>query len=227
VRQHFLRLVSVEAAVTPISPFFVLVPAERSDDEAMVVSAEAVVALASPARIKYIVNGRKELEKGGRLFEGLNLGYELARNLRQLCGYDMAPHGARNKADKWGRIEDVQYLYRDEDDTLVAVVGFKKEAGWIANYLPELAGQTTESSLKNVLNGSRPHIKGWKKWEGAAPAAAMELGDGMSLVGLKRIAAKRDAAPQSAVDFGQLYPNLLAPVSTSPIRTILPSLPRR
>eukprot|EP00966_Prymnesium_polylepis_P256745 5930747-Prymnesium_polylepis.1 len=105
------------------------------------VSDEEIVAVASPARTKYIVCGKKELEKGGRLFEALKLGSALAGNLRQLCGYDRAPRGVRHGTAGWQVLAHVKWLCREDDDNLVPVVGFTKQKGWIDDHAPELKGQ--------------------------------------------------------------------------------------
>ena len=170
------------------------------------VSDDEIVTVVSPSRTKHVVYGKKELVTSGRLYDALNLDSELAGNLRQLCGYDRAPRGSVRRSTAGCQLfEDVKFLYREDSLAVVPVVGFTKKDGWIERNVPELKGQMSEGSLKNLLNGSKPHINGSKLLQ-QTPAAATELGDGESLVGLQR-----RALPHQPLDFG--YPDLLNHVS--------------
>eukprot|EP00966_Prymnesium_polylepis_P018933 436325-Prymnesium_polylepis.1 len=82
-------------------------------------------------------------------------------------------------------LSHVRWLTHTKTNILVPIVAFVNKQGWIDEHAPELCGEMAESSLKNLLNGSKPHVAGWKLLKDT-PRVAEELGDGVNIVGLRR-----------------------------------------
>ena len=159
-----------------------------------------MAAFVTQSRTKYIVHERKELCEGGRLFVLLRLSGVAAGNLRQLTGFDRSPRAkAKEMAAHCEMLSHVRWLTHAKTDILVPIVAFENKKGWIAEHAPELQGEMAESSLKDLLNGSKPHVKGWKLLK-ETPRVAQELGDGVSIVGLRR-----EPSSRPAVDYGHMF----------------------
>ena len=122
-----------------------------------------MAAFVTRSRTKYIVRERKELCEGGRLFVLLRLSGAAAGNLRQLTGFYPSPRAKpKEMAANCEMLSHVRWLTHTKTDILVPIVAFVNKKGWIDEHAPELCGEMAESSLKDLLNGSKPHVAGWK-----------------------------------------------------------------
>ena len=112
----------------------------------------------------------------------------LAGNLRQLCGWKIVgeDRDERKEASNWQRLESVVWLKHDNGAELVPLVGkvghmFKsvvqprRDMNMVPDSLRKLVPSRSGKQLLKVVDG-------WRVV--AMPAAAMQLADGTSLVGL-------------------------------------------
>ena len=109
--------------------------------------------------------------------------YVLAGNLRQLLGWTMVGHDrdAREETANFQLLTKIWCLQHDVSHEIVAVVG-KYPHVWKTVVQPHPAMSFTETSMKKLLNGSKPHVMGWRRIP--APISWIQLADGTSLVGL-------------------------------------------
>lgn len=142
------------------------------------------IRLKSPDWRIYTVERRADLELYGRLYVALNLHAELAKNLRQLCGFDVVgtDRGGRKTASGWHLVDHptlkehlVQWVTHAEKGVIVPVAGSATDKlKLIQAYEPAIKS----GEFKKLLNNDRKTpVDGWSKLD-EMPNAVTTLKDG-------------------------------------------------
>ena len=131
------------------------------------------------------------------LVEQFQLDGQLHGNLRQLCGFDQAPHIKRHTAgNEWFLLEEVVFLKHAEQECIVAVVGSVADR---LKTMQQHHPSIDPLAFKKLVNGQRKaDLDGWEKMdEESQQALLMHLKHGDSLVDLP-VASVRASTPPSS-----------------------------
>ena len=147
--------------------------------------------LVSPDRKLFLVDGEGDLKAVAELYK---LTSKQLGNIRQLLGEagvgngrgDRNDRNERKKANNWVLFHEVSWLKHDNGTEYVPLVGGLDHKFSVVAARPDM-NIGSMGSLKNLLNGSRQQIRGWRKVP--PPQQVFPLRHGMSLVGLQACAA--------------------------------------
>lgn len=157
--------------------------------------------LVSPMLCIYTVESKASLEA---LIERLGIDSHLAGNLKQVCGYDIAPRGksAIGKAQGWVLLQNVKWLRREGCPTVHPACG---TAAQMQQQVPQLS-ELSDDQLRQLFS-KRASAGKWKRV--AQPFFVDELADGSCLK--ERRAEQITIAPAvTSPAVNSIFPNLLS-----------------
>ena len=160
----------------------------------------------------HIVEGKAGL---AALAERLGLHWQLAGNLRQLCGWDIVgkDRAVRRVAGGWTLVDYVKWMQRADSATLLPVFGSAPDIHQKHRCFQE--DGVNELALKRLLNGSKQETNGWMCLNpGKSPPTSFvqNIRDGESLCGRIRSGVLPVVAPQQVL---QLCVRVAAPRAPS------------
>jgi hypothetical protein len=147
--------------------------------------------LVSPDRRLFLIRDNADLEALAKLY---SMSKSQKGNIKQLLGWNLVGNhtGDRNDRDErknaknWVLFNNVSWLKHDEGTEYVPLVGRLDHKFRVVAARPDM-NIGSMGSLKNLLNGQKEQIAGWRTVR--PPPQAWSLENGSSLVGLQACAA--------------------------------------
>ena len=154
--------------------------------------------LVDPKCTVHIVEGKAGLAE---LTEKLELHWQLAGNLRQLCGWDIVGDDriCRKIAEGWTLLEHVKWMQRRGSSTLLPVFGTAPTI--CTNHSCFQADGVNELALKKLLNGLKKQAGVWSclnPGKVPPPPFVQNIQDGESLCGRTTNGVIEGVPPQQA-----------------------------